>query len=169
MKSIGLYIRKGSQVIKNKCLYSLLWLLCWACQSTTIYQETHTFPKKSWPATAIQRFTFQVSDTTQAYDICLLVKNTPDYPYQNLFIAYELQDGNAQLWQKELKDYGLFEKKTGKPLGTGWGKTKKHQSILLQGHHFAEPGEYTLNLTQFMRTEDLVGIAAIGIQVNKAP
>jgi gliding motility-associated lipoprotein GldH len=158
-----------SKDMAKQCLYCLIGLLCLACEGNhTIYQNTHTLVHKIWPTTAIQHFTFQVVDTTQAYDITLLVSNNPTYPYQNLFVSYDLQDEKEHILQKCLKEYRLFDPKTGKPLGIGWNKKKSHQFVLLQGYQFANSGTYHLALTQFMRTEDLAGIEAIGIQVSKA-
>lgn len=153
---------------KNKwSKYYLGLFLLFACEGNQIYQNTHTLAQQTWPATAVQTFTFQVVDTTQAYDIDLCIKNTQAYPYQNFFIAYALQDQAQQLLQNGLEDYMLFEEKTGKPLGTGYGKIKNNQFVLLKNYYFTEPGLYTLNLTQFMRTQNLGGVHAIGIKVNK--
>jgi gliding motility-associated lipoprotein GldH len=160
-------IAKSRDIIKQY-LYCLIGLLCLACEGNTIYQKVYTLSNKIWPATAIQHFTFHVSDTIQAYEIILLITNNPTYPYQNLFVSYDLQNEKEHLLKRELQEYRLFEPKTGKPIGAGWCKKKSHQFILLQGYQFPSPGTYHLYLTQFMRTEDLAGIEAIGIQVSKA-
>jgi gliding motility-associated lipoprotein GldH len=158
-----------SKDMTKQYLYCLIGLLCWACEGNhIIYQNTHTLAHKIWPTTAIEHFTFYIADPTQAYDIALLITNNPTYPYQNLFISYELKGEKEHLLQRGLQEGMLFEPKTGKPLGTGWNKKKNHQFVLLRGCQFPNPGTYQVDLTQFMRTEDLAGIEAIGIQVARA-
>ncbi|MEM7055788.1 MAG: gliding motility lipoprotein GldH [Bacteroidota bacterium] len=141
-----------------------LLLLC-ACKTATIYQNTTTLADRIWPADSLLNFSFHVQDTAQPYDIYLVVKNTQDYPYQNLYITYYLEDTTKKLLNTALKNYTLFEVKTGKPRGSGWGKVKNHEVIALQDYHFPFPGLYTLKLAQFMRTEALPGLHAVGIKV----
>ena len=150
-------------------IYSYLGvLLLFACESTPIYQNKVTLTDHAWPAEELLNFSFQVQDTAQLYDIYLVVNNTQAYPYQNLYITYYLEDATQALCNSELKNYPLFEAKTGKPLGKGWGKVKSHALIVLQGHHFSCPGWYTFKLAQFMRTEALTGLQAVGIKVTHA-
>lgn len=144
-----------------------LLLLC-ACETTTIYQNTATLADHTWPADSLLNFSFHVHDTTQPYDIYLMVKNTQEYPYQNLYITYYLEDATQTLLNTELRNYALFEVKTGKPWGSGWKKVKSHAFIVLKDHHFLWPGLYTLKLAQFMRTEALPGLHAVGIKVAKS-
>lgn len=150
---------------KNKWAYWLGLCLFYACGQTTIYQSSISLNGSQWPESTVIDFSFQVKDETQVYDIYLLVKNTPAYPYQNLYITHYLEDGTQQLLHKELKNYVLFESKTGKPLGKGGGKSKHHEFLVTTGHRFSQPGLYTLKLAHFMRTAMLPGIQAIGIKV----
>lgn len=141
-----------------------LLLLC-ACKTTTIYQNTTTLADCTWPADSLLNFSFHIQDTAQPYDIYLVVKNTQDYPYQNLYITYHLEDTTKKLLNTALENYTLFEAKTGEPRGSGWGKVRTHELIILQEHHFLAPGLYTLKLAQFMRTEALPGLYAVGIKI----
>jgi gliding motility-associated lipoprotein GldH len=109
-----------------------------------------------------------IQDTAQAYDIYLLLQYTPDYPYQNLHIQYQLQNEQAQITSTFLTNHLLFDPKTGKPLGKGWGKKKCLKLPLITNYHFEKSGDYSLALVQFMRTEQLPGIASVGIQLCKS-
>jgi gliding motility-associated lipoprotein GldH len=149
-------------------LYCLMVFTCLACEDHLVYRNKHQLPHHVWPVTAVQRFDFYITDPRQAYKIILLVDNRLTYPYQNLFIACGLKGSEGELLQTLLKDCQLFESKTGKPLGKGWRRTKKHEFILLPAYQFQQPGNYQLELTQFMRADELIGIEAIGIQVSKA-
>ena len=143
-------------------------LLLSACETTTSYQSTTALADYTWPADSLLSFSFSVQDTTQPYDIYLMLKNTQHYPYQNIYVTYYLEDSTQALCTTALGNYTLFEPKTGKPLGKGWGKVKSHTLVLLQDYYFLYPGTYTLRLAQFMRTEALAGLHAVGIKVLKA-
>lgn len=143
------------------CLSVLLSL---SCNNHVIYQNKIALTDHTWPTDTLLTFFFQVKDTTQLYDIYLIISNTLDYPYQNLYITHYLED-TAQDLGNELKNYILFEAKTGKPFGQGWGKLRSHELIMVANHRFLHTGMYTLKLAQFMRTEALSGIRIIGIKV----
>jgi gliding motility-associated lipoprotein GldH len=87
-------------------------------------------------------------------------------PYQNFYVTYYLQ-GAAEggLLDKALCHYELFDLKSGKPLGSGLGKCKKQQHLLIKGCKFSQAGIYTLKLEHFMRTEILHGLRAVGVKV----
>ena len=130
-KKVLTYMIAKSKNIRKYYQYYLIGLLCLACEDNhTIYQNTHTLSHKIWPATAIELFTFYIADPTQAYDIALLITNNPTYPYQNLFVSYELKGEKEHLLQRGLQEGMLFEPKTGKPLGKGWNKKKSHQFVI---------------------------------------
>ncbi|OJW66751.1 MAG: hypothetical protein BGO68_00235 [Candidatus Amoebophilus sp. 36-38] len=143
-------------------------LIFTACETNTIYFYRHKLPDCKWHRDMPLAFNFNVQDTTQAYDVYLLIENTPQYPYQNFYLTYYLKDNSLTLLTTELKNYLLFEPKTGKPLGKGWTKNKSHEVIMMKSHYFTHPGTYRLELDQFMRTEILSGICSIGIKICRS-
>jgi len=151
---------------RNKWRHSWIGLLLlFACERMIIYQTIISFDNDQWPVDTVLDFSFQIKNTAQTYDICLLVKNTQDYPYQNLYITYYLEDDSSHLLHKALKNYPLFDLKTGKPLGSGLWKSKNHTFLVVDSHQFSHSGSYTLKLEHFMRTDTLPGLRTIGIKV----
>ena len=154
------------RMAKNKWRYWLLGsFLFYACGNTSIYQAFTSLEHSQWPASSVLDFSFQVEDETRPYDIYLLVKNTQDYPYQNLYVTYYLEGAAHHLLREELKNYPLFDIKTGRPRGKGWIKSKRHEFLLINGYYFSQPGLYTLKLEHFMRTDYLPGLQTIGVKV----
>ncbi len=148
------------------------WRYCWigllllcACDRTATYQNTIAFDHCCWPVATVLNFSFQIKDVAQIYDICLLVKNAQDYPYQNLYVTHSLEDDARHVLQQALKNYSLFDVKTGKPLGNGFGNIKKHEFLIVTGYQFSHPGLYTLKLEHFKRTDTLSGLQAVGVKV----
>jgi gliding motility-associated lipoprotein GldH len=155
-------------MILTKWLTGCILLLCSYCNGNALYTQKKRFLDHAWPRQDTCAFTFAIQDATQPYDIYLWVEYTPDYPYQNLHIQYQLQDNQANSIAKVLQDNLLFDPKTGKPLGKGWGKKKCLRLPLVTHYQFREPGEYSLSLIQFMRTEKLLGVDSIGIQLYRS-
>jgi gliding motility-associated lipoprotein GldH len=137
-----------------------------ACETNTVY--TYKLKITTWHREKPLQFNFPIKDISQPYDICVLIKNTPEYPYQNFYFTYYLKDSQSTLLATELKNYQLFEAKTGNPLGKGWTKNKNHEVIIIKNYYFTHPGTYILELAQFMRMEMLPGIETVGIKICKS-
>lgn len=153
-----------------KSLIGYIILFFSFCEGNTLYTSTRPIDGCTWDRKASCIFSFSIPDSTQTYDIYLLLKNTSTYPYQNFYLTYYLRDPDCHVLDTSLNNYWLFEAKTGKPLGKGWSWRKHHyhELILVKQHQFATAGEHSLELCQFMRVEKLQGICAIGIKVSKA-
>lgn len=155
-------------MLQSRCLIWCIAALLGACQGNTIYTHIYKLDGGIWHRDKPANFNFTIQDTTQGYDIYILVTNTSDYPFQNLYVTYYLKNSQLEEIATELLDYLLFEPKTGKPLGKGWTKNKNHEVIVLKNYYFKAPGTYMLELVQFMRKEMLPGIQAIGIKICKS-
>jgi gliding motility-associated lipoprotein GldH len=155
-------------MLQYKCFIWCIMLTFSTCETNIVYRYSHKLADCKWHRDAPLQFNFDIQDTTQAYNIYLFINNTPGYPHQNFYFTYYLKDNSSALLATELKNYLLFEPKTGKPLGKGWTKNKSHEVIMIQNHYFVHPGTYTLELAQFMRTEILPGICTIGIKICKS-
>lgn len=148
------------------------WKYCWvglllfcACERLPIYQKNIVLDNCHWPVDTVLEFSFRVKNIAPAYDILLVVKNTQDYPYQNLYATHYLEDETKHLLHQTLNNCPLFDFKTGKPLGSGLGKSKKHELVIVEDHQFSHTGLYIIKLEHFMRTDTLPGLQAIGIKV----
>jgi len=155
-------------MILTKWVTGSILLLCSFCDGNTLYTAQKKLIDNIWDQQAACTFDFAIQNFTQAYDIFLLLQYMPDYSYQNLHIKYQLQDNQANTVETALKDDLLFDPKTGKPLGKGWGKKKYIKLPLITNYHFEKPGDYSLSVEQFMRTEKLSSIVSVGIQVCQA-
>ena len=97
------------------------------------------------------------------------MRNSVSYPWSRLFITYYLQDSTGKDLQTKLLNEDLFDTKSGKPLGeSGLGDIYDHQFQVLRDYQFAYPGKYKMKFEQFMRTDTLHGILAVGLRVERA-
>eukprot|EP01132_Coremiostelium_polycephalum_P000226 gene226-301_t len=156
---------RGKKSICQKRLAATWSCFFLHCASHTVYQHIHTLPKQGWSRANHSQFQFTIADNTHPHQINLILSHTPEYPFQNLYITYYLKDSKGKIHHTALKNHLLFDPKTGKPLGKGLGQRKVHAFALCEDYHFDAPGNYTIEVVQFMRMEDLIGISSVGIQV----
>ncbi|MCK6616490.1 MAG: gliding motility lipoprotein GldH [Cyclobacteriaceae bacterium] len=153
--------------MRNRVTLILLMAIA-GCDSSRLYEKNHDFKQRWWTATEQPQFDFEITDNTQPYNLYFNVRNESVYPYANLYVTWHLLDsaGN-ELHQKLITEY-LFDKKTGKPLGqSGIGDIYDHRFLLLDKHIFPYNGRYAIRFEQFMRTDTLRGVLAVGLRVEK--
>lgn len=144
-------------------------VLLTACDDKRVYEEYKDFDKRYWIINDKPVFEFVVQDTRQPYNLYCNVRNSNAYPYSRLFVTYYLQDSTGREIQKNLFNEYLFDAKTGKPFGrSGLGDLYDQRFLILKDHRFDKPGKYKIQLEQFMRTDTLQGIVAVGLRVEKA-
>lgn len=145
-----------------------LMLILTACDSSRIYEKNHDFTQRWWIATEQPEFDFEITDYTQPCNLYFNVRNESVYPYANLYVTWHLLDSTGNELHQKLFTNFLFDKKTGKPLGqSGIGDIYDHRFLLLGNHVFPYNGQYTLRFEQFMRTDTLKGILAVGVRVER--
>ncbi|TDG93071.1 gliding motility lipoprotein GldH [Cardinium endosymbiont of Culicoides punctatus] len=134
------------------------------CDSDNLIQKAFEFPQYSWDVDKKVFFEFNIDTSDQPYDLVLLLNNNATYPYQNLYIRYYLE--GEEVSESAIIELQLFNKKTGKPLGYGWGKTKLHQICLFSNFIFKKAGIYRFQLEHVMRQKVLLGIERVVLNVQ---
>jgi gliding motility-associated lipoprotein GldH len=140
-----------------------------SCDKQRLYEKNQDFPQRHWLVTNRPEFTFEIPDTTLKYNVYLNVRNESAFANANLYFNYALYDSLQNQIAHKLVSEFLFDEKSGRPLGTsGLGDIYDHRFLLLKDYRFAHPGNYTVQVEQFMRTDTLRGILAVGLRVEKA-
>ena len=140
-----------------------------SCDKNRIYEVNHDFDDGTWKITETPEFEFIIKDLGKRYTIFYNVRNSLDYPYARLFVNYSLRDSTGAELSKKMVSEFLFDQKTGQPFGSsGLGDVYDHRFPLLKEFEFKYQGKYKLTLEQFMRTDTLPGILAVGARVEMA-
>ena len=138
-----------------------------SCDKSRLYEKNIDFSKKVWHTDSIASFDFEISDAERKYNIYYNIRNTTEYPYARIFIAWSLQDSSKNIFQEKLQYNYLFDEKTGEPFGkSSIGDIYTHQFLLLENYTFPKKGIYYIKLAQFNRIEELTGVIATGIRVE---
>lgn len=119
----------------------------------------------SWPIADTVSF-----DIETAYDHKVLstlrIKYNQDYDYYNLYVRYLVRDSLNQIKSNELLNLNLFDPKTGKPLGSGYGNSFT-QLDTLPLKKVTAGEKIKVQFIQYMRSNDLDGIETVGIKLKR--
>lgn len=121
-----------------------------------------------WHRDSIQRFSFEIPDSTRMYNVRATFRNSASYPFYNLYFQFTLKDPSEQILVQELKDVNLFDPKTGEPFGSGLGDLFDHDFVLIENYRFPSVGTYSISLEQYMRRDTLPLILSVGTRVEYA-
>lgn len=145
-------------------------LLVAACNQNALFKDHRDIEDGLWYTKITPTFEFEVSDTTQSYDIYYLIRNSVGYPYFNLFVKRRLLDGaTGKEITAKLDELSLMDERTGKPLGDGLGDIFDHRILAMKAYKFSKKGTYKLKIEQFMRQNPLPEVLSVGISVEPNP
>ena len=143
-------------------------LILTSCDENRYFEKNFDFKEQYWLALDKPAFDFVIEDVEQKYNLFITLRNESSYPNSNLYFTYYLTDDKGLEIQKELMSQFLFDKKTGKPLGTsGLGDIYDHRFALVTDYSFQKAGKYSIYYEQFMRTDTLRGILSVGLRIEK--
>ncbi|HMV11032.1 MAG TPA: gliding motility lipoprotein GldH [Cyclobacteriaceae bacterium] len=149
--------------------FLLLIVFLSGCDRSRLYEKNHDFEERAWIVSDQPVFDFDITDTVKTYNLYCNIRNSVKYPYSRIFINYSLQDSTGTSVSKNLISAFLFEEKTGKPFGSsGLGDVYDQQVPVLKKFKFNKPGKYSMKFEQFMRTDTLAGIHAVGFRLETA-
>ena len=148
-----------------------LWLLplimiLLSCDPLRVEEQNENLSDRTWHKDSILSFPFQIEDIHRKYNFYMNIRNTLNYPYQNIYINYSLEDTLGNVYGKDLVNLQLFDRITGKPLGDGLGDIFDHQQIFLENYSFNNPGLYVLKMEQYMRRDELPEVVSAGMRIE---
>jgi gliding motility-associated lipoprotein GldH len=153
--------------MRNVLVFIIIALAFSACDENRMYEDYQDFDKGKWEVANLPKFEFSITDT-QRYNVYCNLRNSVSYPFSDFRFTYYLKDSVGKTLETKLVIEYLFDKKSGKPFGeSGLGDIYDQQFLILKGYKFKGPGKYTVEFEQFMRTEELEGVLAVGLRVER--
>ena len=139
-----------------------------SCDDSRVYEQNYDFEKREWLVNDKPAFEFEINDTVNSYHLNGYIRNSVSFPYSRLFVNFYLEDSSGVSLQKKMMETFLFDPKTGKPLGTsGLGDIYDQVVPIFRNYHFPYAGKYKMKFEQFMRTDSLQGVLAVGLRIEK--
>lgn len=138
------------------------------CDSSRVFENYIEFKERTWNIQEPVSFEFEINNTQQQYNLYYEVRNSLDYPWQRIFVQYQLTDSTGAVLSNKLVSNYLFEK-SGEPLGrSGLGDVYDHRFLVLPNYSFTQRGKYKFTIQQENRQDTLAGVLAIGLRVETA-
>jgi gliding motility-associated lipoprotein gldH len=156
-----------------RILISLLFIsLLLGCNNGVEYSQYASLPD-GWEAHNPVLFQVEVTDSLTPKDIFIMVRNTEQYPFSNLFLITKMEEPKSN---KVIVDTLEYEMATpeGKWLGDGYSAIKESKLWYKEQFVFPTKGKYNLKIEQAMRkigdnegVTVLKGITEVGVRVEK--
>jgi gliding motility-associated lipoprotein GldH len=135
------------------------------CSDNTIINEYIDLEDGHWVYNEPINFEFTVKDASTVYTLDYYVRNSMQYDFYNLYIAYSLEDANGDTLRSSMHQSDLMDPVSGKPFGSTAGDYYDHQVPLFNELHFADTGIYRFIVKQYMRQDTLNNIYAMGLKI----
>lgn len=136
-----------------------------ACSTPAVYDQQMDIAQYHWDVNAKATFDVSISDTTSIHHIYINVRNTTDYPYSNLYLFIETTSPSGA-FLRDTAEYFLIGN-NGHWSGKGFGTLRDNQFPYKKYIRFPEEGTYSFSIQQGMRTQNLEGMASIGLRIEK--
>lgn len=149
-----------------------------SCDSSMVHETYVDYDNAIWPLDSIASFDIEVENIERNYNLYSFIRNTNDYPFQNIYIKYSLVNADSiqpdTLINERIKDFQLFEVKTGEPFGkvehslgnSSTGAIYTHPLLIKKGFQFPSEGTYNLKIQHYMRPNLLEGIIGVGYRLE---
>jgi len=152
--------------IRNKIAVTIAIIISatlFSCSHDTVFNESVEIPASGWYKNNAVSFNVMILDSLQNYDFGIIVRNSVNYRYSNLyfFLTTEFPNGNISRDTIEC----ILADHEGRWLGKGWGSIKENDILLNSNLRFPVNGEYKFLIQQAMRVDTLSGINNIGLSI----
>lgn len=153
-------------LLKNPITIVLIALLLLSCDSNKVFDQYIEVENSTWKKENVAKFTVNITDTTNAHNLYINIRNKGSYAFSNLYLFVKIEgpDGNFSL---DTVNCTLADK-GGKWLGKGIGDLWDVKVPYIGGFKFAKSGDYQFSFEQAMRVENgLEGITDVGLRIER--
>lgn len=142
-----------------------LFLLLTSCDSNRVYEKSLRIPDELWLQNNILFFETEIKDIAPQYNFYINIRNTTDYKYSNIYFFINTTFPSGEIAHDTLEC--ILADYKGKWLGHGFGKIRESRILFKSRFRFPQNGKYLIDVEHAMRVDTLVGIADIGIRIEK--
>lgn len=139
-----------------------------ACNEREAYYQFQELKEGDWSINQVLTFEIDSAVLTNntPYDVSIEITNNVDYPYQNLWIFMEVNEGDT-INTKSEKEFILADE-FGKWRGSGFASLYQSSHIILKSQVFTETKNRTILIRHGMKDENLHGIEKVGLKIVKS-
>lgn len=147
--------------------YIILLIICsgllFSCVKTNVFEKSTTIPGYNWNENFAVKGSFEIKDTTSAYNSYIVLRHTDAYRYSNIWLNFGLQaPGDSMHYSKINMELGTD---AGGWMGSGMDDIWELRQLIVLP--FKKPGTYNYSISQIMRDNPLTGVMSAGLRVEK--
>lgn len=149
----------------------IILLACVSCDSSVVWSETQAV-SGTWEKEREVIFTVASLDSLKSYNVFINLRNTNDYPFNNIFLIAAIEFPHGKTITDTLEYKMAYP--NGEWMGEGIGSVKENKLWLRENIQFSESGNYNIILTQAVRNNgetegvsQLPGITDVGISIEE--
>jgi gliding motility-associated lipoprotein GldH len=133
-----------------------------------LFEKNVEIPHHDWKWDNKPSISFDITDTSAAYNVFITLRHTEAYEYRNIWLFVYTQQPGDTAFQKARIELPL-QNAEGKWLSaTGMDDIWEHRIKLFDKLQFRKAGTYRIQLEQNMRDNPLKHIMNAGIRIEKA-
>jgi gliding motility-associated lipoprotein GldH len=158
-----LSFRKGLNLL---AVAILVCIMAVSCQKIDLYEKNVTIPRHEWSSSFKPQFKFDITDTSAAYDIFIVLRHNEKYSWNNIWLELATQIPGDTAVRKEKYELGLANNKGW--LGVAMDDIYEQRVRITPRDGVAlKKGEYVFTIGHVMRENPLQNIMNIGLRVEK--
>lgn len=154
---------------KTRSFFLLFTIAVFAlsCRQLDVYEKNMPIPHYQWKRNFVVSGTFNITDTTAAYNIYIVLRHTDAYKYNNIWLKAGLKAPGDTMFFQNINLTLASDAKGWE--GTGMNDIWEVRKLLnSQPRRFKQKGEYKFNISHIMRDVPLSDIMSVGMRVQKA-
>lgn len=146
------------------CFFVVAMAMLVSCNHTAIFEQYQNISQEAWDMQDSICFHVDMNDTTSRYNVLLHIRNTEQYPYQNLWLFTRSTAPDSTLAIDTLECF--LADNSGKWINQSLLSTHEMPLLYMSNIRFPKIGTYTFDVVHGMRDSVLHGISQIGISIE---
>jgi len=139
-----------------------IFLVSCSLADQAVLSESVAIPETGWTMENPIQINAKIKDTSQLYDVYIMLRHNTDYEWINLFLFLKTYYPNQEFSRDTLECF--LSDETGRWFGKG-SSVKDHTMLFKSNVKFPQEGHYQFEFVQGMRTESLQNIMDLGMKI----
>lgn len=152
--------------IINIFLLLIVVVVLLSCNSNVVFDKNESLKNDSWRIGDKKAFTVKVDDINTTYKFALNVRNTTDYPYNNIYFFITTLYPDGSVTRKDTVEC-MLTYPDGQWKGKGHSDIRDNRFWFAKNVRFKQKGEYVFKIEQATRDTSLVGVKEVGLHIEK--
>lgn len=134
-------------------------------ESGVIVNQSFPVKDAKWTSTDSLFYEFEIQDTLNYYDFSVLVRNTENYQWSNIYLFSDLTFPNGKTRRDTIEL--LLADKYGNWIGNNSGTVVTTSAVFMNHRKFPLSGDYKIAITHGMRDPVLEEVSDVGIKIKQ--